>query len=151
MKKLTKKFTAIVIALLVVSAISASSLVAMASVDENIEFSFSVTAHNSITQETDGRYRSTSDNNNAWKVRLITSTETDATKGCGSYFCLGLENEELASAWYLVERSSGAHYYPTNDEADFETVYLQCKDNNNSSKTYTVGGYWDEETGSVPD
>ncbi len=149
MKNLTKKFIAIVIALLTVTTISASSLVAMASVNENIAFSFKVQAHNAVTRDPNKRFRSTSNNNNAWKVNLTTSDETDSSKGCGSYFCLGLKDQTLASKWYLVERGSGEHYYATNDAADFSYVYLQCKDNNNSSKVYNVAGFWDEETGVI--
>lgn len=149
MKKLAKKFIAIVIALLAVTTISASSLVAMASVNENIGFSFGVEAHNAITQYQYGRLRTTSNNKNAWKVNLTTSDETDSSKGCGSYFCLGLNDQTEASKWYLVEKGSGEHYYPTNDSAGFKYVYLQCRDNNNSTKTYTVAGFWDEETGVI--
>lgn len=150
MKKLTKKFAAIVIALLVVSAISASSLVAMASVDEEIDFRFSFISDETVNRGDDRRYRSTSDNNNAWKVDLQTSNETTDAKECGSLFCIGLEDATLASAWQLVVRYSGPHYYATNDAADFRYVYLMCKDNNNSGKPITLTGVWDEETGRAP-
>ncbi len=151
MKKLTKKFVAIVIALFVVSAISASSLVAVASTNDDIDFSFGIKAYNAITRDPNKRLRSTSNNDNAWKVSLVLSNETTDNKGCGSRFCLGLEDKTEASEWHLVERGSGEHYYPANDAADFRYVYLQCQDNNNSSKTYTVTGIWDEETGKEPD
>lgn len=151
MKKLTKKFIAIVIALLAVTTISASSLVAMASVDGDIPFSFEVKMSNGISREENKRLRTTSNNDNAWMVNLTTSNETDNTKNCGSYFCLGLEDQTLASEWHLVVRGSGEHYYAANDAADFRYVYLQCRDNNNSTKKYSVAGFWDEETGKDPD
>lgn len=151
MKKLTKKFIAIVIALFAVSTISAGSLVAMASIDEDIAFSFQIKANNEISRDPNKRFRSTFNNDNAWKVELVTSNETDDRKGCGTYFCLGLDDKTSASAWHLVERGSGEHYYSSNDAADFANVYLQGKDNNNSSKVYTVGGFWDEETDKAPD
>ncbi|WP_418588192.1 DUF2712 domain-containing protein, partial [Ruminococcus sp.] len=41
-----------------------------------------------------------------------------------------------------------ARYKRANDNGDHINVYLTAENNNfMSSKTYTVTGYWDEETG----
>lgn len=149
MKKLTKKFVAIVMALFVVSAISASMLAAQAATDDNIGFSFTIYSENyTTTRETNGRYRGTEDNDNAWKVNLRTS---DEATNCGTKFCIALNDGTLCSAWKLVEKGSGSHYYAADNDGDKATVYLQGQDNNNSTKVYDITGYWDEETGVTPD
>lgn len=149
MKKLTKKFIAVLMVLFATIAISASSLVAMAAVDNNIDFAFTIYAKNAISRDTNRQYRTTRDNNDAWKVNLRESSES--TSKCGNYFCLSLEDCKVASKWQLVEKGSGTHYYAAYDDADNTYVYLMAKDNNNSSKVYQISGFWDEETGMTPD
>ena len=48
---------------------------------------------------------------------------------------------------HLVKAGSGNHYYKAYAEASKQGVSLGCKNNNNVNKSYTVAGYWDEETG----
>lgn len=148
MKERTKKISAVFLVLLAVSTFFASSLVAHASVDSNIEYSFVVKANNGLNKDPDGRRRQTSNNNNAWKVNLRVSGEGDKT---ATKFRLCLKDDSAASAWHTVIQGSGSHYYATNDAADHKTVYLQGQNNNTSTKSYKVSGYWDEETGILPD
>ncbi len=141
------KIVASILMLAVVFAISASP-VAYASSDENIDYSFKVKINYAVTRFGESKYRSTSDNNNSWKVNLRTSEEGTNTV---TLFSLGLEDYTAASTWYAVTVGSGSHYFPTNDAADFNRVYLQAKDNSNKSATYQITGFWDEETGVTPD
>lgn len=148
MGKLTKKITAIVMALLVISTISINTLVANAAADSNFDYSFTIKASQATSKYSNGNLRSTYDNDNAWKVNLRSSGEGDST---ATYFRLCLNDNSGASSWHLVTQGTGSHYYSATDAADFTTVYLQGKNNNNNTNTYTVTGYWDEETGVTPD
>lgn len=148
MNKLTKKLIAIVMALLVISTISINTLVANAAVNDNHDYLFTIKASQGTSKNSNGNLRSTYDNNNAWKVNLEVSGEGDNT---ATYFRLCLKDDWEASNWHLVTQGSGEHYYSASDAADATTVYLQGKNNNNTTKSYTISGYWDEETGVTPD
>ncbi len=149
----TKKtrFTQIIAIAVLLAIISAlSSTVAFASTDENISYLFTVKNYLGISRDSNPQWRSTSDNNNAWKVNFKTSEEPG--NSTMTKFSLGLEEEDnLASNWYGVVVGTGAHYYAANNDGDFATVYLQAQNNNNNANSYVISGYWDEETGITPD
>lgn len=45
-----------------------------------------------------------------------------------------------------IKEGTGDHYYSAFSSASQRDVCLGAENNNNSSSTYTVSGYWDEET-----
>lgn len=58
------------------------------------------------------------------------------------------QNGRSASSEYSIKQGDSARYKRANDNGDHINVYLTAENNNfMSSKTYTVTGYWDEETG----
>lgn len=134
-------------ALLVISTISINTLVANAAVNDKHDYLFTIKASEGTSRYSNGNLRSTYDNN-AWKVNLEVSGEGDGT---ATKFRLCLKDNSGASAWHSVIQGSGDHYYSATDAADATTVYLQGKNNTSTTKTYTISGYWDEETGVSPD
>lgn len=147
MSELTKKISSIIMALLVIMTLSVNTLVAYASADSEFDYLFTIKASQAVSRYSDGHFRSTYNNNNAWKVNLEVSGEGDGT---ATSFRLGLSDNSGGSEWHAVAQGSGDHYYSATDAADWTTVYLQGKNNNNTTKSYTISGYWDEETGVSP-
>lgn len=145
MKKQFKKLASMLLILVMLASVSINALVAYASSDNNYSYKFQIEA-NETAKYSEGKFRSTSNNYNAWKVNLQSSGEGEKTI---TKFRLCLNDGTGASAWHSVTQGSGAHYYSTNDAADFRTVYLQGRNNNDSTKKYTVSGVWDEETGLI--
>ena len=137
--------------LLIVStfAVTGYALTDELSTDDNHSFSFKIPANQNQGRYTSGKFRSTTDHNNAWKVNFKTSNEP-GTGNTYTKFSICLNDGTLASSWHTVQESSGAHYYAGNDWGDYITVYLHGKDNNNIASSYPVSGYWDEETGVAP-
>ncbi len=45
-----------------------------------------------------------------------------------------------------VAQGSGAHYYSAFSTANQSNVRLGAENNNASPNSYTISGYWDEET-----
>jgi len=148
MQSLMKKLSSIVIALVVMSTISVGSLAAYAYFDNNFDYKFTIKASQAVSKYSEKEYRNTYNNNNAWKVNLRSSGEGSNTV---TKFRLCLADNSGVSSWHNVTQGSGAHYYAAWDGADHTYVYLQGENNNNTTKTYTVSGYWDEETGINPD
>ena len=95
--------------------------------DNNIGFSFRIQGSVDNAQAPKSEFRNTSDNSNSWKVQMSKSGE-------------GSE--------YSIKQGESTRYKRANDNGDHINVYLTAENNNfMSSKTYTVTGYWDEETG----
>ena len=140
------KLITVAVLLAIVSAISLST-VSYASTDDEIEYLFTIKTNLAISRYDDRRLRSTSNNDNAWKVNLQFSDEGSNT---ATMFSLGLNDYTPASAWVTKVVGTGTDYYSANDAADWAYVYLQAKDNNNVAATYRITGYWDEETGRGP-
>ncbi|MCC8074140.1 MAG: DUF2712 domain-containing protein [Clostridiales bacterium] len=147
-KNYNKKLMFTILALIVITTISLSGLVAYAYSDNNISYSFTIRASQAVSKYSEDEFRNTYNNDNAWKVNLRSSGEGSSTI---TYFRLCLEDNSGVSSWHSVVQGSGSHYYSAWDGADHTHVYLQGKNNNNTTKTYTVSGYWDEETGISPD
>lgn len=55
-------------------------------------------------------------------------------------------NHDKVSATHDVTQGTGDHYYSAYSSASQRDVCLGAENNNNSLRTYTVSGYWDEET-----
>ncbi|MEW5552128.1 DUF2712 domain-containing protein [Peribacillus frigoritolerans] len=95
------------------------------------------------------RERSTTNDDNQWKVNLL-----DNSEGPGTYATFWLEavvDDWLrASAPHDVQEGSGNHYYTTNNNlADNTNTRMGAENNNYSTDYFNVEGYWDEETGVI--
>ncbi|MBQ3497500.1 MAG: DUF2712 domain-containing protein [Clostridia bacterium] len=140
------KLISVAVLLAIASAISFSTI-SYASTNDEIDYQFVIKTNLAISRYDDKRLRSTSNNDNAWKVNLEFSDEGSNT---ATMFSLGLNDYTPASAWVTKVVGTGTNYYSANDAADWAYVYLQAKDNNNVAATYRITGYWDEETGRGP-
>lgn len=118
---------------------------AFAAEDNNVAYKFRIQGSVDNAQESDGRFRSTTDNSNAWKVELEKSGEGEGTITC---FWIEKSNGTNASSSIQIKQGNAARYFTANDKGDNTTVYLTAENNNfTSTKQYEVSGYWDEETG----
>ena len=140
---LKKKIASICLCTIAVTSMFAFN--ALAAEDNNIEYKFRIQGSVDNAQEADGRFRSTTDNSNAWKVKLEKSGEGNGTITC---FWIEKGNGTNASTKRQVQQGKAARYFAANDKGDNTTVYLTAENNNfASTKQYEVSGYWDEETG----
>ena len=113
--------------------------------DNNIGYSFSVPGGQNWAFS-NAKYRGPSGTSVPWKVNFTYSSE-----GVGTYmqyFLAGTEWISLSklSDYKMVKQGSGVKYYHAYDSAYNRNVRLGARNNNNVSKSYTVSGYWDEET-----
>ncbi|MCD4839645.1 MULTISPECIES: DUF2712 domain-containing protein [Neobacillus] len=109
--------------------------------DDNIGFSFTLKPNyeNSYSGE---RYRQTTNPKNKWKVNLTYSSE-----GVGTVATFWLDKSGTrVSDVHDVAQGSGAHYYSAFSTANQSNVRLGAENNNASPNSYTISGYWDEET-----
>lgn len=88
-------------------------------------------------------YRQTTNIHNPWKVNLAYSGE-----GQGAYttFWLDRKGYGRVSEAHDIKQGSGNHYYDAYSTANASWVRLGAENNNYNGDTYTVTGYWDEET-----
>lgn len=139
--KIKKRKIMLALTVATLMAINASPVFAS---DDNIGYSYTIKANYGNTYS-DSRYRQTTDTSNKWKVQMDYSGE-----GVGTIttYWLALFNQthDAASAAHDVKQGSGAHYYKAKSNASQKDVCLGAENNNNSTNTYTVSGYWDEET-----
>lgn len=112
--------------------------------DDNISYSYTVKAYYGNTY-TEGRYRQTPSTSNPWKVNFTYSGEGEGTV---TVYWISQYNSAhtQVSNTHEVTQGSGAHYYTAYSGANQTTVCLSMENNNYSGNTYTVSGYWDEET-----
>ncbi|MBB3908820.1 DUF2712 domain-containing protein [Anoxybacillus rupiensis] len=109
--------------------------------DDNIGFNFELKP-NYDNSYSAARYRQTTNPNNKWKVNLTYSSE-----GVGTVATFWLDKAGTrVSEWYNVKQGSGPHYYPAYSTANQSYVRLGAENNNYTSASYTISGYWDEET-----
>lgn len=113
--------------------------------NDNVAFSFTMKA-NSARNYTGDRYRETTRTNNPWKVNMTASTEGKHTQAYYFLSSNGIRRIQYSDQ-HLVKSETGDHRYKAYAEASKQGVSLGCKNNNNVNKSYTVAGYWDEETG----
>lgn len=112
--------------------------------DANHNFSFTVGSYHKNGRNEVGRYRKTTNPNNAWKVQLVQSGEGSGTI---TRFWLEHYDGENVSDGVNVTQGVGATYSPAYSSASQSTVYLTGENNNYNGASYSVSGYWDEETG----
>ncbi len=113
--------------------------------DDNVSFSFNLKAHygNSTTST---RYRQTTNTKNKWKVNLTNSTEGNG-KVATFWLTTNADGTNIVSDdTHNIAQGSGAHYYDAKSSASQKDVRLSVENNNDSPNTYSVSGYWDEET-----
>lgn len=141
LKKKGKVFAVICCAIIGVTALSVP-----ASENNNVSFSFQIGKYHKNGRTAKGRYRSTTNTNDAWKVQLITSGE-----GNGTYTRFWLENydEDNVSGMIKAQQGEAATYEKASGKASKATVYLTGENNNFNGDKYNVTGIWDEETGII--
>lgn len=97
-------------------------------------------------------YRQTTTERNTWKVRMYRSDE-----GTNTYTTYWLERSDGTNVSPAVDvkagnkdLKSGRNYYiKGNAGANAANVRLTAENNTASSSSFSVKGYWDEETGRV--
>lgn len=124
-------------------ALSAVSPIAAAYEDNDVKYHFNIGTYQSNSRSS-GRYRETTNTENKWKVKMTYTNE-----GEGTYTTYWLEhyNGDNVSPAHTIRIADGTKYYSAWSSASKSTVYLTAENNNNNNITYTVKGYWDEETG----
>lgn len=138
-KNINKIKVGIVVAMLV----SMSTIPSFAK-ENNYPYSFRLKAGNGNSYSA-AKYRQTTDRNNKWKVNMTFSEEG---KGTIATYWLALDdkNKTFASDTHDIKQGSGDHYYKALGIAGKKNVRLGAENNNYSSRSYLVAGYWDEET-----
>lgn len=146
--KLLKHSAIWAIALVIFTAVTAQ-LSVIAATDNNINFSFEIMAGMEPNHDKNGQRRSTSDVNNAWKVKLISSNEPtkahpDGSAKTATKFYLGINNHsvkknEVGSIQYNVLEGDEAKYYAAYQKASPADVYLYGRDNNVTNHVYAIG------------
>lgn len=138
-KNINKIKVGIVVAMLV----SMSTIPSFAK-ENNYPYYFSIKAGNGNGYSA-AKYRQTTDKNNKWKVNMTFSEEG---KGTVATYWLALNNKSktLASDTHNIKQGSGDHYYKALGNAGKKNVRLAAENNNYSTQSYLVAGYWDEET-----
>lgn len=127
--------------------LSAMGLFASAySYDNNYYFSFTVGDHQKWGYIGSSQYRGTRYVETPWMVNFTSSSE-----GAGTVMEFFLLNNdwfryEKRSDYKRVQQGSGKKYFHAYDSANQSDVRIGARNNNNVAYSYTVSGYWDEET-----
>lgn len=119
--------------------------------NENSGYSFMIKKDQANTS-TGTKYRQTTTERNTWKVRMYFSQE-----GTNTYTKYWLEKSNGTNVSPAVDVKAGNkdsksgrnHYIKGNAGANATEVRLTAENNNVNSSTYSVEGYWDEETGRI--
>ncbi|MGE6717209.1 DUF2712 domain-containing protein [Peribacillus frigoritolerans] len=119
--------------------------------NENTGYSFMIKKDQG-NEFTGTKYRQTTTERNTWKVRMYYSQE-----GTNTYTTYWLEKSNGTNVSPAVDVKAGNknsksgrnHYIKGNAGANATEVRLTAENNNVSSSTYSVEGYWDEETGRI--
>lgn len=112
--------------------------------DNNISYKFKIKANNQNSYSYD-EFRQTYNMENKWKIDLRYSGEGDGT--ISTFWLAKSSNFQRVSGVFNVKEGSGAHYYRASSLASNHTyVSFGAENNNTTTKTYTISGYWDEET-----
>lgn len=123
----------------------ATPMVSKAS-DDNVDFNFDLKPKYGNTTTPSARYRQTTNVKNKWKVNLKNSTEGNGTIATFWLTTRKDGKNVVSDKTHDVAQGSGAHYYDAKSSASQKDVYLAAENNNDSTNTYEVSGYWDEET-----
>ncbi len=132
-----------VVAIVALIAVMAMNIVPAFASDDNVAFSFTVKGAYANTYSAK-RYRQTTNTSNKWKVNLAYSEE-----GVGTYTTFWLassSDHDVVSGIHDVKQGSGDHYYNAYSTASESYVCLGAENNNYTTSTYVISGYWDEET-----
>ncbi|MEH7128324.1 DUF2712 domain-containing protein [Neobacillus drentensis] len=89
-------------------------------------------------------YRSTTNRYEAWMVNVTESGEGNTA--ITQYWLENAGGTNVSDAFPVAEIEN-TKYFPAYDNASQTDVYLTAQNNNYTSDTYGVTGYWDEETG----
>ncbi|MFE0504410.1 DUF2712 domain-containing protein [Peribacillus butanolivorans] len=119
--------------------------------NDNSGYSFTIKKEqaNSFTGT---EYRQTTTQRNTWKVRMYKSTE--GTNTLTTYWLEKSDGTNVSPAVDVKAGSGGVnsgrnYYIKGNSGANAANVRLTAENNNLSSSSYSVNGYWDEETGRI--
>lgn len=123
-------------------ALCASNVLPVAASNDNISYSFTIKAYQENSRSAP-RYRSTSNINNKWKVKMTRTLEGDKT--LTRYWLEGANGDNVSKS-VDISIADGAVYTPAYSSASQRNVYLTAENNNRNGDEYTVSGYWDEET-----
>lgn len=137
---MNKRIIGTLIALLAFGAMSVGNYVSAA--DDSIGYSFTV-GYNQYPGTSSSRYRQTTNTKNCWKANMTYSAEGQNTV---MNFWLAKNTANVSD---MVSLSVGGKtkYRYAYDSASQTNVNLKAVNNNNVPRSYTISGYWDEETG----
>lgn len=114
--------------------------------DDNYGFDMNVKTYQGNVR-TGSRYRSTTNTNNSWKVKMTDSWEcSDRGDGCITTFWLEVGDGTNVSKSVNKAENQGYTYTQAYSSASKKDVYLTAENNNYSGTTYRIKGVWDEET-----
>ena len=119
--------------------------------NENSGYSFKIKKEQG-NEYTRTKYRQTTTERNTWKVRMYRSDE-----GTNTYTTYWLEKSNGTNVSPAVDVKAGNkdlkggrnYYIKGNAGANAAKVRLTAENNNVSSSSYSVKGYWDYETGRI--
>lgn len=137
--KVQKKLVNTGMALALGLGVLGTSSVALASNDK-VPYSFTLKANygNNYSGE---RYRQTENKDNKWKVNMTYTSE-----GAGKVATYWLDKSGTqVSDTVDVHQGAGEYKRSAYQTASQSYVRLAAENNNYTSTTYTVSGYWDEE------
>ena len=143
MKSLKKSIVGILVCITAIAAVAISA--SAYAYDNNYGYSFTVKPKSGLSYSSDIRYRGATTTKTPWKVNFTYSSE--GKKTVMTYFL-------ASSGWFPtkfsdfknVTQGSGDKYFRAYDVACETDVQLAAKNNNNTANSYTISGYWDEET-----
>lgn len=110
--------------------------------DNNIPYSFTVPG-NQGSNYSSAEYRGNSGTEVPWKVNFTYSSEGTGT--VMQYYLSGPWWSKQ-SDYKSVSQGSGAKYYHAYDSAKNMDIAIAARNNNYNNYSYTISGYWDEET-----
>lgn len=142
-----QKSKKVLVSLLLVACIGTTFATPAFAGDDNIPFSFTMKESGKKSYLSGSRYRETTRKNNPWKVEMTYSSEGKGT--VAQYFLASgssIGRTQLSDI-YSVKQGAKPGYYKAYASAEKRNVTLGVKNNNIVPKSYTVSGYWDEETG----
>lgn len=137
---MNKRMIGTLIALLAFGVMSIGSYVYAA--DNSVGYSFTV-GYNQNPGTSSSRYRETQNRKNCWKANMTYSAEGENTV---MNFWLA-KNTANASDMVSLRVGGDTKYRYAYDSASRTNVNLKAVNNNYVPRSYTISGYWDEETG----
>lgn len=133
-----------IIAVICCAIIGVTALNVPAAENNNVSYSFQIGKYHKNGRVSNGRYRSTTDVRDSWKVKMLYSGEGEGTI---TDYWLENYNEDNVSEDVSIKQGDPAIYSQAWPAASKVTVYLTGENNNFNGAKYNVRGYWDEETG----